>query len=122
VHLRLARLSDLGAVAAFLERHGDSPRSVDRPNAELSVLLRGHVDTVIVALRDRALEGVALCGVTRGRARLIELVVEPGREQAGIERRLLRRSLRNLRTLGVGTLDFGSGANANTRAGPATTS
>ena len=105
LHLRLARLADLPEVVAFCLALATSCPDA-RPSDELIALLHGHMDTVLLARRNSVLVGVALCGVTRRRARLLELLVEPGPDRPAIERRLLRRCLRNLRVLGLRCLEF----------------
>jgi hypothetical protein len=110
IHLRLARAADITSLTAFCQRHHDPAARPGRSAGEISALLHGHVDAAIIALQRDILLGVALCGVTKGRARLLELIVQPGPHHSQLERRLLRRSLRNLRTLGVRSLEFHPGA------------
>jgi hypothetical protein len=106
VHLRLARLANLDEIADFCSQHRDEQFARDCAPAEVSALLRRNIDTVVMALREHTLMGVALCSVSHGKAHLFGLAVASGPDHASIERRLLRRTLGNVRALGLGSLDF----------------
>lgn len=112
LHLRLARLADLPEMVAFCLTHATLGPDA-RPPDELTALLLAHMSTTLLAWRNSALVGVALCGVTRSHARLLELLVEPGPDRPAVERRLIRRCLWNLRAWDVTCLEFcESGANS----------
>lgn len=76
----------------------------------MATLRRGHIDAIILAWQEQELVGVACCSVAHHRAHLLELIVRPHISGAAIERRLLRRTLQNLRALGIESLDFSASA------------
>jgi hypothetical protein len=102
--LRQVRPADLPHVIAFCFRHARSDPA--DPTTAMSAMRRGHIDAITLAWQDDQLVAAACCVVARHRAHLLELVVGPHIAGAAIERRLLRRTLQHLRSLGVESLDF----------------
>jgi ribosomal protein S18 acetylase RimI-like enzyme len=100
IEIRPCRLGECSDVLALWQRAGAIPSPTDTLE-EVARLVRGHADSLLVAIERGAIVGSVIGGWDGWRGNIYRLAVAPEARRLGLARQLVREAERVLRAKGA---------------------